>query len=85
MERRRNGFHPTVLRQERFRGTGRVLPSMDQSSGRLERIKLPDSFPGPDSTEEEVREYILGSKPYSHRGYWARITASHGLNHNSHH
>jgi len=81
---RRNGLHPTVKRQERFQGTGRTTPLMDQSFGRR-KFKLPDDFPGQDSTVEEVRTYLLGPHTYSFRGYRARTPGSNSLNHNSHH
>lgn len=79
---RKNGLYPTITRQERAHGIRR-MPLIDSSFGRR-NFKLPDNFPGPDSSEEEVRAYIIG-RNYPSRGYRARVTASHGLNHNSHH
>lgn len=86
MERKIRLQQPTAKKDERSRGTGRTMPLMDSSFGvRLRGFQFPSNFPGPNSTVEEARDYLLGPKTYSHRGYRARITASHGLNHNSHH
>lgn len=79
---RKNGLHPTVRRPERFHGI-RTMPLIDLSFGRR-KFKLPDNFPGPDSTVEEVRAYLLGPETYSFRGYSTRIPNSSALNHNSH-
>lgn len=72
MERRKNGLHPTIARQERSQGIRR-MPLIDLSFGRR-GFKLPDNFPGQDSTVEEARDYLLGPRTYSHRGYNAGIT-----------
>lgn len=74
---RKNGLYPTIKRDERFRGTGRTMPLKDLSFGvRLREFQFPSNFPGPDSTVEEARAYILGPHTYSFRGYKPRIPTS---------
>ena len=87
MERKNGLQQSTIGRQERFRGTGRTMPLMDSSFRvKLRGFKLPSNFPGLDSTEVEVRDYLFDSGNYPHKGYRARIPVSpNGLNHNSHH
>lgn len=83
MERKKALQYPTITRPERFHGIRR-MPLIDLSFGRR-NFKPPDNFPRPDSTPDEVKDYLLGPTSYSHKGYRAKVPTSIGLNHNSHH
>lgn len=65
MEHKNGLQQATTKRQERFQGTGRTLPVIGPSPADLQHIKLPANFPGPESTPEEVKAYLL-SRPMDH-------------------
>lgn len=70
MERKREPQFSTITRPERHQGIRQML--LIDLSFRLRGLKLPGNFPGPDSTVEEVRDYLLSPGTYSHRGFRAR-------------